>query len=272
MVLPNARRIEVNGVELDYWDIGTGPTILLNHGGMGAECAAILQEPALTSRFRLIHPQRRGFGNSECPSMPVPIEQHAADALAVLDSLDISEAHVAGQSYGGLISLQIARDAPARVATLTVIEPPLPNVLFQYSGFAEAAQRAGELYHAGRGREAIDVFDRTVNGEQLFAVYAKDWLERWYPDAEIIFESEFPAMEGWSFGADAASAVGACPVLNLYGAESPEALRGCSRAVGALFPHAQTHALPDTSHCAMQMAPGQVAGLMVEFFDRHPLQ
>ena len=272
MVHPNPRRVELNGAELEYWDIGSGPPVMLNHGGMGIECAAILNESALTSRFRLIHLQRRGYGNSECPSMPVSLDQQVADVLALLDSLGISKAHVAGQSYGGLISLQIARDARARVHTLTLVEPALPDVVFRHPEFAEPAQRAGGLYQAGQSREAIDLFAHTVNGEQLYPAFANDWLERWYPDAQVIFESDLPAMGTWSFGADAVSTVGRCPVLNLYGSESPEALKACAHTVADLFPHAETHALPDTSHCAMQLSPEKVATLMVDFFDRHPLR
>jgi len=129
----------------------------------------------------------------------------------------------------------------------------------------------GEHYHAGRSREAIDLFARTVNGEQLFPAFAQDWLERWYPDAEIMFESDLPALGAWSFCADAASTIGNCPVLNLYGSETPEALEACARTVADLFPQAETHALPETSHCALQLSPEKVAALMVDFFDRHPM-
>ena len=272
MVQPNARRAQINGADLEYWDIGSGPPVLLSHGSMGDECAAILEEPALTSRFRLIHLQRRGFGNSDCPSMPVSIEQQGADALALLDSLGISKAHIAGQSYGGLISLEVGLKAPDRAQSLAVIEPPVPNVLFQNAELGELAQRAGGLYADGQGREAVELFLRAVNGEELFPAFAKDWLERSYPDAKVVFESDLPAMGEWSFGADNASKIGGVPVLNLYGSQSPEGFQACARAMKEWFPEAETQVLPDTSHCAMQLSSAEVAALMADFFDRHPIQ
>ena len=270
MAQPNSHRTNINGVDLEYWDIGSGPPVLLNHGGMGDECAAILKEPTLTSRFRLIHLQRRGYGNSGCRSLPVTIEQHAADALALLDALGVSEAHVAGQSYGGLVSLQIALEASERVQSLTLIEPGLPSVLFEFPEFAESVQQAIGLYTAGQDREAIELFARAVNGEELFPVFAKDWLERWYPDAQVVFESDLPALGEWSFGADDAVKVGGGPVLNLYGSQTPEAFQACARAVGEWFPQAETYAVAETSHCVLQLSPARVAPLMADFFDRHP--
>jgi pimeloyl-ACP methyl ester carboxylesterase len=62
-----SRRADINGAELEYWDIGSGPTVVFIHGGMGDECAAVLEESALTTSFRLIHFQRRGYGASSVP-------------------------------------------------------------------------------------------------------------------------------------------------------------------------------------------------------------
>ena len=272
MVQPNGRRAQINGADLEYWDIGSGPPILISHGGMGDECAAILEEPALTSRFRLIHWQRRGYGTSSCPSMPVSIEQHGADALALLDSLGIFKAHFAGQSYGGAVSLQIALAALDRVHSLALIEPAVPNIVFQYPQFAELAQKAVGLYGDGQGREAVELFARAVSGEDLFPAFAKDWLERWYPDAKVLFESDLPSQGEWSFGEDDASKIGGVPVLNLYGSQTPEAFQAIARAVSEWFPQAETHSLPDTSHPVMQMSPAEAAALMADFFDRHPIQ
>ncbi len=161
--------------------------------------------------------------------MPVPIEQQAADALALLDSLGISKAHFAGQSYGGLISLEVALESLDRVQSLAVIEPPVPNVLFQSRELAELAQQAIGLYADGQGREAVELFARAVIGEEVFPEFAKDWLERWYPDAKVIFESDLPAHAEWSFGAEDASKIGGVPVLNLYGSQTPEGFQACAR-------------------------------------------
>jgi hypothetical protein len=55
---------EINGVELELWDRGSGEPVVFVHGSMGDECAAVLVEPALANRFRGIHYHRCGYGKS----------------------------------------------------------------------------------------------------------------------------------------------------------------------------------------------------------------
>jgi pimeloyl-ACP methyl ester carboxylesterase len=46
----------------------------------------------------------------------------ARDALALLDELGVSQAHVAGLSIGGLIAQSLAVQAPARVSSLILCD------------------------------------------------------------------------------------------------------------------------------------------------------
>ena len=94
------QRTKINGMELEIRDRGSGEPVVFVHGGMGEECAAVLAEPALADRFRLIHYHRRGYGNSEAPKAPVSISQQAADCRAVMRHLGVERAHCVGQSYG----------------------------------------------------------------------------------------------------------------------------------------------------------------------------
>lgn len=52
---------------------------------------------------------------------PYPLSAMAADAVAVLDALDISSAHVIGASMGGMIGQIVAYDHPQRTQTLVSI-------------------------------------------------------------------------------------------------------------------------------------------------------
>jgi pimeloyl-ACP methyl ester carboxylesterase len=127
---PAMRLTEINGVELEIWDRGSGEPVVFVHGSMGDECFAVLEEPALTNHYRLIHYHRRGWGNSERLKVPLTIAQEAADCRAVMHHVGVERAHLVGQSYGGKILLQMALDAPDGVHTLALLEPALPSVLF----------------------------------------------------------------------------------------------------------------------------------------------
>ena len=63
--------------------------------------------------------------------------------------LDVESAHFVGQSYGGLILLQMALDAPDAVNSLALLEPALPSVLFNSPEFGSIATEAGSLYELG---------------------------------------------------------------------------------------------------------------------------
>ena len=110
--------------ELHYQEAGTGPPLVLLHGlgGSGADWAP--QVAAFRDRYRVIAPDARGCGRSlglAAPHGPFTIAQLARDLLALLDHLGAGPAHVLGWSMGGMIAFQLAVDAPARVASLVIV-------------------------------------------------------------------------------------------------------------------------------------------------------
>src|SRR3989304_1701633 len=121
---------DINGAQLEIRERGSGEPVVFVHGGMGDECAAVVKEPALANRYRPIDYHRRGWGNSSRAEGPVSIAQQVADCRAVIEHLGVQRAHFVGQSYGGVIVLQLALDAPEAVHSLAVLEPGLPSVLF----------------------------------------------------------------------------------------------------------------------------------------------
>ena len=122
-------RIPVDGGELEARIDGNGEPVLCIHGSIIADTFHPLRtQPVLTSRYRLITYNRRGFAGSAGHTGPFTIAQQAADARAVLQHFGVERAHVAGHSYGGAIGLQLALDAPALVHTLVLLEPALFNV------------------------------------------------------------------------------------------------------------------------------------------------
>lgn len=100
---------------------GEGPEVLLVHGGASPETTWGALAP-LSARWTLARVYRRGYP----PSPPPPggrqdFEVDAADLASLLDA----RPHVVAHSYGVLGTLLAATRAPARVRSLTLIEPPL---------------------------------------------------------------------------------------------------------------------------------------------------
>lgn len=112
------------GVVLDYIDVYTGaadtpPVLLLIHGWLGSahfDFPDLI--PALTGRFRVIGPTRRGYGESLPKPRDYPVDflrRDARDLIALMDGLRIDRWHVLGWSDGGETALCMAGLATDRV-------------------------------------------------------------------------------------------------------------------------------------------------------------
>jgi 3-oxoadipate enol-lactonase len=75
----------------------------------------------LTSRLRVVRYDHRGHGRSPVPDGPYTIAELGHDVLGVLDELGVERAHVGGLSLGGMVSMWIAANAPARVDRLVLM-------------------------------------------------------------------------------------------------------------------------------------------------------
>ena len=118
-------RANANGIEIEYEAFGdpSGAPLLLI-AGLGAQMISWDEDfcGLLASRgFRVIRFDNRDAGRSTWMEAAYALDDMAADAAALLESLDIPAAHVVGASMGGFIAQLVALDHPDRVLTLTSI-------------------------------------------------------------------------------------------------------------------------------------------------------
>jgi pimeloyl-ACP methyl ester carboxylesterase len=121
-------RVPVAGGELTVGVWGDGPrTVLALHGITANHLAWQPVADRLPPGVRLVAPDLRGRGDSPLPG-PYGMAAHAADAVAVLDALDVATATVVGHSMGGFVALVLADRHPERVDRLLLVDggPPLP--------------------------------------------------------------------------------------------------------------------------------------------------
>jgi pimeloyl-ACP methyl ester carboxylesterase len=273
MKMPDMQLTNIQGVDLEVHDSGgPGEPVVFVHGGMGDECFAVIQEPSLTERHRVIHYHRRGYGRSTTEGLPLTIQQQAVDCRAVMRHLGIERTHMAGLSYGGTILLQFAVDYPEAVQSLALLEPGLPSVLAESAEYGEAAAAAGPLFEAGDTEGAVNTFFeaiapgfRTRFDETLPA----GWYERWIADCErVVFPHDVPALEAWQYTADDAARITA-PVLNVTAARTASFFTDVHETVQSWIPHAQRAVVPDATHAMLEEQPKASAQLLAGFFARH---
>ena len=110
---------------VEYSEDGTGDPILYFHGaGVTGDVMVTVESPLVDDGFRLIVPNRPGYGKT-----PLPPHDSAAGcarvAAALLDSLGIAHVGVMGSSGGAALAASFAVHYPARAKSLVLLCPQL---------------------------------------------------------------------------------------------------------------------------------------------------
>lgn len=116
---------EVDGVRVRYarrGAAGAGETpVLFLHGYGGDLNNWLFNLDAVAERAPVIALDLPGHGQSDVRLPGVSLEALANFVLRFLDRLDVERVHAVGHSMGGAIAAQMALTAPARIATVTLI-------------------------------------------------------------------------------------------------------------------------------------------------------
>ena len=114
--------LTVRGRQVRYRVDGAGPPVILLHGiGRSLEDWAE-QHELLRSRYRVYSLDLAGSGWSEPLDEPYTLPAMASFVAGFLDAVGVAEpAHLVGNSLGGAVAMQLAVDAPDRVASLALV-------------------------------------------------------------------------------------------------------------------------------------------------------
>jgi pimeloyl-ACP methyl ester carboxylesterase len=141
----------VNGVRLFFGETGSGPPVLMLHGGLANSDYFGHQVRALAGRHRVIVVDSRGHGRSTRDGRPFGYDLMADDVVALLDVLAIPRTDIVGWSDGGIIALDIAMRHPDRVSRIFAFgantrKSAIKDGFDQDPVFAAYIKRAGEEY------------------------------------------------------------------------------------------------------------------------------
>lgn len=115
--------LHANGIDLFYEWHGpeAGDVVILNNGIFMSAGSWGFQIPDLKKRYRVLAWDMRGQGQSEHPDAEYSMALHADDLAALMDALDIPDAHMVGTSYGGSLSLIMGLRHPARTRSVLAL-------------------------------------------------------------------------------------------------------------------------------------------------------
>lgn len=109
--------VEHDGARIWYARYGSGPAVILLHGGLGNSGNWGYQVPALVEAGRqVVVIDSRGHGRSTRDGGPFSYVRMADDVLAVMDHLGLERAALVGWSDGACTALILADRHPERVS------------------------------------------------------------------------------------------------------------------------------------------------------------
>ena len=258
--------VHANGTDLYVERRGGGEPLLLVQGMTGHSLH--WGEPflaALEEHFELVLYDHRGVGRSAPSDGPFTIADLAADALGVLDVLEIEHAHVLGISMGGMVAQELALFAPERVRTLTLgatycggpgarfTDERVVNTIAMalLSGDAERKIRTGWEFNVSPPFATAD-----GNFERFSQLAAQ------YPVALDMIMAQLQAIMGHDTSARLAQ-IGA-PTLVVHGSADQMLAAANGEIVAGLIPGARLELLDGVGHLFFWEQPERAAQLVRE--------
>jgi haloalkane dehalogenase len=119
---------EVDGLRLHYVDEGEGRPIVCFHGEpTWAYLYRKMVPPLVAAGHRVICPDYAGFGRSDKPTDRgwYTYDRHVDLMTRLLDRLDVRDAIVVAQDWGGPVGLRWAVENPARAGALAILNTGL---------------------------------------------------------------------------------------------------------------------------------------------------
>ncbi len=117
----------INGIRLQWVEAGEGPLVVLLHGFPEFWYSWRHQIPVLSTRFRVVAPDMRGYNLSEKPQASYDIETLTADVLALVHALGEDQAVIIGHDWGGVIAWAFAARFPDATNKLVIMNAPHPQ-------------------------------------------------------------------------------------------------------------------------------------------------
>ena len=251
-----------DGVRIGLLTAGSGPAVLLVHGGLGSIDSWRSVWDPLSAQFQVTAMDRRGRGTSGDVGA-YSLEREYADVAAVAALLAAEQGgpvDVVGHSYGATCALgAAARGAPVR--RIMLYEPPGPQTV--RDGWAD---RVGTMVAEGQLGRAVFSFLIEIIGLTRFDVEAlrdapggRDVL----PIAAATLPREALALGAVDLAAEAAAV--RQPALLLLGTAGPPWAGEITAQLAAALPAATVTELAGVGHLALDTAPDLVTEAVIRF-------
>lgn len=267
-----SRFLEVDGMSAHVAVTGTGPTLVLLHGTGSSLHTWNGWVEALGDEFRIVRLDLPGFGlTGPHPDHDYSIDAYTTFLQDIVDTLDLDEFHLAGNSLGGRIAWSYAAAHPERVRRLILIAPSgyrtrrPPSLVFRLAtlpliGDALAKFTPRSLYR--RSLEEVYADDSRVD-DALVERYYELSLREGNREA-FVARARSAVRDAGEDPADALAGIRA-PTLIQWGAMDPWIPVEHGERFRGDIPDARLVVYDDLGHVPMEEAPRRTAKDAREF-------
>lgn len=231
------------------------PLILLE--GMGGDLAGWRRNvPHLAAELFVVAYDHRGNGHSEAPDAPTSMTTYVEDCLGLLDELRIERAHLYGQSFGGMVALELALTHPERVRSLVLAATHAgPRRAILTRGRAPKDRPWLQLYSPSFARAHPEHVEEDLRVARAQPQHPEGQRRQW------------EAMQAWD-AHDRLHQVGV-PTLVLQGTEDGMIDPGNARLLAEGIPGAQLALIEGAGHVYHSERAELADRLVLDFVRRH---
>ena len=240
-----SERMTIAGCGIEVLSGGEGPPLVFLHGAGGAASWMPYMD-RLARHYRLRVPSHPGYGRSDMPDWLDGMGDLAYFYLGFLDEIGEDSVHLAGNSLGGWLALEIAVRSTARIRTLTLAAP---------AGIHVAGVPKGDIFLWDDDERVYNTFhDRALADARLAREPTEEEAEialrNHFTTARLAWHPRFynPELQKWLHRIDV-------PTLLLWGASDRIFPPAYGEAMQRLIPGSRLEVIPECGHLPQQEKP-----------------
>jgi pimeloyl-ACP methyl ester carboxylesterase len=259
--------VEADGLKIAYARVGEGHPLVFVHGA--AEDSRVWQPQLadLADEFTVVAWDEPGAGQSSDLPEGFTLGGFADGLAALIESLGLGPAHVAGSSWGGTVVLELCRRHPGLVATLIMID-----TYAGWKGSLPADEVQARVKGARRMLAApLKAFDPTLPG-----LFAADPPADFVRLLAAMTADVRPATLGHELTIMAETDLSnmlphiAVPTLLVWGDSDARSPLNVARQFAEDIPHTELVVIEGAGHMSNLERPAQVNAAVRQFCRAHP--
>ena len=263
----------VNGYDMAYLDVGTGPPLVCVHGTLGDFRTWYPVLGPLTPRHRVIALSLRHFFPRHWDGIGTDylMTQHVADVIGFIEQLQLGPVDLMGHSRGGHISFRVAQQRPDLLRRLVLAEPggdfdatlsPDGGTPSGHTPVGARIPMAAEHVRNGDIDAALQLIVDMIDGEGTWKRLPAAPKQQLRDNAMTLIGQVGENRRPFS-RSDAESIK--TPTLLIGGGDTQGALSLIWRVLAQHIKGARTAVIPGARHWIFDQAPQQYSDVVMEF-------